>query len=157
MPKKVTRALSLLLAPALLLTMSAFSHGGVQCAGSSAPLVPQRLNYTENPVDVPNPDRGFYRANDGMVVPVTGQGSGTVNVGNSPVTVGGAVLDVGARIERCVMTTRAQPGGLERDVDVMRTLARERDACLAVGALVSRPGPVSVGDGVTITADLPRR
>jgi hypothetical protein len=93
MQKKMTRALSLLLTPALLLTMTAFSHGGVPCAGSSAPLVPQGLNYTENPVDVPNPDRGFYRANDGMVVPVTGQGSGTVNVGNSPVTVGGAVVN----------------------------------------------------------------
>jgi hypothetical protein len=26
-----------------------------------APLVLQSLNYTENPVDIPNPDRGFYR------------------------------------------------------------------------------------------------
>ncbi len=26
-----------------------------------APLVLQALNYTENPVDIPNPDRGFYR------------------------------------------------------------------------------------------------
>src|SRR5665811_2604051 len=26
-----------------------------------APLVLQALDYTENPVDIPNPDRGFYR------------------------------------------------------------------------------------------------
>lgn len=29
--------------------------------GKSAPLVLQALNYTENPIDIPNPDRGFYR------------------------------------------------------------------------------------------------
>ena len=29
--------------------------------GEVAPLVLQKLNYTENPVDVPNPDRGAYR------------------------------------------------------------------------------------------------
>ena len=39
-----------------------------------AGLVLQDLDYTEDPVDIPNPDRGFYRANDGMVVPVTGTG-----------------------------------------------------------------------------------
>ncbi len=66
------------------------AHGGIPGEGSSAPLVSQDLDYTENPVDVPNPDRGFYRANDGMVVPISGSGSGTMNVGNSPVTVGGA-------------------------------------------------------------------
>lgn len=55
-------------------------------------LVPQALNYAENPVDIPNPDRGFYRANDGMVVPVSGSISGTINVGNSPVTVAGALV-----------------------------------------------------------------
>ena len=67
------------------------------------------------------------------------------------VALGEALLDVGTPIERCVMTTRAQPGGLERDVDVMRTIARERDACLAVGAVVSRPGTVRVGDELTLS------
>ena len=96
-------------------------------------------------------DRRRFRSN----LLLEGEGEDAL-VGHS-VAIGGAVLAVGTSIERCVMTTRAQPGGLERDVDVMRTLARERDARLAVGALVSRPGTVSVGDGVTITADLPRR
>jgi len=66
------------------------ANGGIPGEASSAPLVSQDLDYTENPVDIPNPDRGFYRANDGMVVPVSVPGSGTINVGNSPVTVGGA-------------------------------------------------------------------
>jgi hypothetical protein len=48
------------------------------------------------------------------------------------------------------MTTRAQPGGLERDLGVMRTIARERDARLAVGGLVVRPGTVGVGDRLSV-------
>ena len=60
--------------------------------------------------------------------------------------LGGTRLDVGNRVERCVMTTRPQPGGIERDLDVLRTIARERDACLAVGALVAQQGIVRVGD-----------
>ena len=96
-------------------------------------------------------DRRRFRSN----VLLDGEGEDAL-VGRS-VTLGDALLDVGTRIERCVMTTRAQPGGLERDVGVMRTIARERDACLAVGALVSLPGTVRVGDRVTIPADLPRR
>jgi uncharacterized protein len=61
-------------------------------------------------------------------------------------TLGDATLDVTMRIERCVMTTRAQAGGIERDLDVLRTIARERNACLAVGALVLDSGTIRVGD-----------
>jgi len=50
---------------------------------SSGPLVLQPFDYTENPVDIPNPDRGFYRANDGMVVPVSGTEDTSMNVGGS--------------------------------------------------------------------------
>ena len=64
----------------------------------------------------------------------------------SRITLGEATLDVEMRIERCVMVTRAQAGGVERDLGVLRTIARERDACLAVGALVINPGTVHVGD-----------
>src|SRR5256885_2380293 len=67
------------------------------------------------------------------------------------------VLDVGKHIERCVMTTRPQPGGIERDLDVLRTIARERGARLAVGALVARPGIVSVGDELRSSAPTPTR
>ena len=55
------------------------------------------------------------------------------------------------RIERCVMTTRPQPDGIERDLDVLRTIQRERDGCLAVGALVVRAGTVRVGASLTST------
>ena len=62
------------------------------------------------------------------------------------ITLGEAAIDVGFRIKRCVMTTREQPGGIERDLDVLRTIARERDARLAIGGLVARPGLIRVGD-----------
>jgi len=64
----------------------------------------------------------------------------------SHVGVGEAVLDVRTSIERCVMVTRPQPGGIERDLDVLRTIHRQRQGRLAVGALVARPGMVRVGD-----------
>jgi len=66
----------------------------------------------------------------------------------SRVALGEAVLDVGMRIKRCVMTTRRQPGGIERDLDVLRTIHRERHGCLAIGALVVQPGAVRVGDAL---------
>jgi uncharacterized protein YcbX len=66
----------------------------------------------------------------------------------STVVLGDATLEVGMRIERCVMTTRPQPDGIDRDLNVMRTIARERDARLAVGALVTHPGIVRVGDAL---------
>lgn len=71
----------------------------------------------------------------------------------SSIALGSAILDVGMRIQRCVMTTRQQPGGIERDLSVMRTIARERNAQLAVGALVSEPGIVRVGDAPAARTD----
>ncbi len=67
----------------------------------------------------------------------------------STITIGDARLDVGNRIDRCVMTTRPQPGGIDRDVDVLKTINDARDGCLAVGALVAHPGTVRIGDVVT--------
>ena len=75
-------------------------------------------------------------------------GEGEDSLVGSSVTLGEVTLEVGMRIKRCVMTTRAQAGGIERDLDVLRTIARERDARLAVGALVIAPGTIRVGDSV---------
>jgi uncharacterized protein len=76
-------------------------------------------------------------------------GAGEDELVGTSVAVGDAVLDVGLRIQRCVMTTRAQAGGIDRDLDVLRTIARERDARLAVGALVSQAGTIRAGDALT--------
>ena len=87
-------------------------------------------------------DRRRFRAN----VVVDGEGEDAL-VG-STLTIGDARLDVGKRIERCVMTTRPQPGGIDRDLDVLRTINRVRDGTLAVGALVAQPGTLRIGDVV---------
>jgi uncharacterized protein YcbX len=88
-------------------------------------------------------DRRRFRAN----IYLDGEGEDAF-VG-SKMALGDAVVDVDMRIERCVMTTRPQAGGVDRDLDVLRTINRERDGCLAVGALVVQPGVVRIGDALT--------
>ena len=66
----------------------------------------------------------------------------------STVRVGEVTLDVVKQIDRCVMTTRSQPGGIDRDVDVLRSIIRDRANNLGIGALVRTPGMVRVGDAV---------
>jgi uncharacterized protein len=87
-------------------------------------------------------DRRRFRSN------VLLDGAGEDDLVGGHVALGDALLHLRERIGRCVMTTRAQPGGIERDLGVLRTIARERDACLAVGATVARPGRVAVGDAL---------
>lgn len=57
--KKVFRMNKIILSLGLILTGVFY----VSCANNrkTAPLVLQELNYTENPIDIPNPDRGAYR------------------------------------------------------------------------------------------------
>jgi MOSC domain-containing protein len=66
------------------------------------------------------------------------------------VRVGSVELEVVKRIGRCVMTTRPQPGGIERDLDVLRTINRDRAGFLGVGALVITSGTVAVGDELNV-------
>jgi uncharacterized protein YcbX len=66
------------------------------------------------------------------------------------VAVGGAVLGVVARCERCVVTTRHPDTGVV-DLPTLRALAGLRgrdDVCLGVLCRVVTPGPVAVGDPV---------
>jgi uncharacterized protein YcbX len=66
------------------------------------------------------------------------------------VGIGSTELEVVKRIDRCVMTTRPQPDGIERDLDVLRTINRDRGGYLGVGALVLGAGSVTVGDELTV-------
>lgn len=59
-----------------------------------APLVKQALNYTENPVDIPNPDRGFYRP-EAYVIPVD---KGTPGIPDLATTISGTKVAVKAGI-----------------------------------------------------------
>jgi hypothetical protein len=61
---------------------------------NEAPLVLQSLNYTENPADIPNPDRGFYRAAE-FIVPV---GSGTPVLPDLSTMISGTRVPVETRI-----------------------------------------------------------
>jgi uncharacterized protein YcbX len=74
----------------------------------------------------------------------------------STVRFGGAAIELVHKIQRCVMVTRPQPDGIDRDLDVLRTIARKRDGRLAVGALVCRPGIVRVGDHLHVQANSSR-
>jgi uncharacterized protein YcbX len=85
-------------------------------------------------------DRRRFRSN------VVLDGAGEGGLIGSQVRVGDAVLDIGDPIPRCVMVTRPQPGGIERDTSVLKTIHRERGGDLAVAALVQRPGRVRTGD-----------
>jgi uncharacterized protein len=85
-------------------------------------------------------DRRRFRAN------VVLAGKGEDDLVGQRVRLGGSELDVVKQVDRCVMVTRPQPGGIGRDTGVLKTIHRERDGVLAVGALVVRAGPVAVGD-----------
>ncbi|MBU1586449.1 MAG: MOSC N-terminal beta barrel domain-containing protein [Actinobacteria bacterium] len=72
--------------------------------------------------------------------------SGEDDLVGTRASLGGAVVEITKRVGRCVMVTRPQPGGVDKDLDVLRTIHRERGGKLAVGASVLSPGPISVGD-----------
>lgn len=92
-------------------------------------------------------DRRRFRGN---VIVDAGDGAEDALVGHR-VAVGSAVVDVVKKIQRCVMTTRPQPGGIERDLDVLRTINARRDAFLGVGAVVVAPATVRVNDVLAVT------
>jgi uncharacterized protein YcbX len=79
-------------------------------------------------------------------------GGGEDALVRSRVGLGGAELYVRQRITRCVMVTQPQPEGvdgrIEKDLDVLRAIHRERDSCLAIGSTVVTPGRFAVGDEV---------
>lgn len=85
-------------------------------------------------------DRRRFRMN----VILDGEGEDDL-VGRS-VRLGDAVLRVEKRVDRCIVVTRPQAGGIERDLDVLKTIHRERAGNLGIGALVTTPGKISVGD-----------
>jgi uncharacterized protein YcbX len=86
-----------------------------------------------------------FRAN----IVVDGQGEDAL-VGQA-VRVGGVTLAVATPIARCVMVTRAQPGDIDIDREVLRRIHREHGGNLAVGGSVTGPGSARIGDDLTPT------
>jgi uncharacterized protein YcbX len=75
-------------------------------------------------------------------------GAGEDELVGRRIGIGSVALDVVKRIDRCVMITRPQPGGIARDPGVLKTVLREHDGFLGVGTLVVTAGEVHVGDEV---------
>jgi uncharacterized protein YcbX len=67
------------------------------------------------------------------------------------VRVGEVVLEAKAPCERCTMVTRPQPG-LDRDLDVYRTLSRGHGGNFGVWASVVVPGKLGRGDEVEVVS-----
>jgi uncharacterized protein YcbX len=60
--------------------------------------------------------------------------------------LGEVEIEVYKTCSRCVMTTRAQPGGLTRELDILRHVSRVHGGDVGVRARVTRAGVVRVGD-----------
>jgi uncharacterized protein YcbX len=69
----------------------------------------------------------------------------------STVRIGEVELEPRQPCVRCTMVTRPQPG-LDRDLDVYRTLARHHHGTLGVWSTVRTPGTIHVGDQVDVVA-----
>ena len=64
--------------------------------------------------------------------------------------LGAVEVEITDGCSRCVMTTRPQPGGLERELDILRHVAREHNGVLGARARVVTPGRVHLGDAVSV-------
>lgn len=93
--------------------------------------------------------RPMRRFRPNVVLEVGPDEGGEDDLVGAALGLGAAVLAVTQQVPRCVMVTRAQPGGIEIDRDVLRWIHRERGGLLAVGADVLRAGAVRVGDRLT--------
>ena len=74
-------------------------------------------------------------------------GEGEDDLIENRVIVGDGLMYVVKQIDRCVMVTRAQPG-VDRDLEVLKTINRARGSRLAVGAVIITPGRVVEGDEI---------
>jgi uncharacterized protein YcbX len=85
-----------------------------------------------------------------VVVDVDGDGWVEDEWCGRTVLVGTAAVQPSVPCERCTMVTRPQPG-LDRDLDVFKTLARHHGATFGVWTSVQASGVVRVGDEVKLT------
>jgi uncharacterized protein YcbX len=66
--------------------------------------------------------------------------------------IGGARMRVDKRDKRCVVVN-IDPATAERNAQVLRTIARDRDGALGVYGSTVEPGRVTIGDAVAIEVD----
>ena len=87
-------------------------------------------------------DRRRFRAN------VVLEGAGEDALVGRRVRLGGAELDVGKQVARCVMVTRPQPGGVRRHNGGLKTGHRQGGGRLAGGGAGAPGGTDGVGGGL---------
>ncbi len=75
------------------------------------------------------------------------EGGGEDDLVGSTLSIGRADVMINKPIDRCVMVTRPQPG-LERDLDVLRTINRDRNTFLSIGGTIVTAGRIGLGDRV---------
>ncbi len=66
------------------------------------------------------------------------------------IQIGEVEIEIWKGCTRCVMTTRFQPDGLERQLDVLRHLIKSHDNVVGLRARVVRTGAVHVDDPVSL-------
>jgi uncharacterized protein len=82
---------------------------------------------------------------------VVDDGEGSLDTSpHRSIQVGEVVIETTKPCSRCVMTTRPQPGGLDRELDVLRHVSRHHDGNVGARAMVVRAGVVREGDVVRI-------
>jgi uncharacterized protein YcbX len=67
----------------------------------------------------------------------------------SRLRLGDVEVEIQKGCTRCVMTTRTQRGSLERQLDILRHVAKAHDSVVGVRAKVARTGAIRVGDPVS--------
>jgi uncharacterized protein YcbX len=92
-------------------------------------------------------DARRFRPN--LLIEVDGDGWVEDSWCQQTVRVGEAELVARKPCVRCTMVTRAQPG-LERDLEIYKSLARHHDGNFGVWATVRTPGSVRIGDAVSV-------
>ena len=123
--------------------------GIVGCQDS---LVLQPLDYTENSVDIPNPDRGFVKSNDDhtadgpLILPVSGRVPISQWTGEPWVMQYGPLTLGGVNPGRPVVTTNVwcEPGVVQFYIDLRHFSSRSR---------LNNTGTITYGTNQPITED----
>jgi uncharacterized protein YcbX len=110
-------------------------------------LTTASLNWLQARLSGSQVDRRRFRPN----IVLDGAGSDLVEDGwvGHRFTIGGVVVRVDERTERCVMTTNSQDE-LPQDPAVLAAVTKLNDVCLGVYATVEQPGTIRVGDTLTM-------
>lgn len=91
-------------------------------------------------------DRRRFRLN----VLISGPVGAEIELFDKKVRVGDCVVDMVKMVDRCVVVTRPQPDGVERDLSVLKTVNAELDGNLGVGGTIDTPGRIAVGDDIGV-------